>query len=168
MNSQNKKGFSLTEVIIVIAIIGILASIVSVSLSSVRKKAKASSVFQSLNSVTPMAYKCLLKNVAGVYLFNPKVRPGVCSSPDGTGDWPDISGTGWDYANNFWWCDPNYTGTTTPAMCQPYQDGVCGGTSKSYTIANSGTKVGFCYKIDLDSGSKHIWCTANGCQKQGF
>ncbi len=62
MNRYNKysqtKAFTLIELLIVIAVIGVLASIILVRLNSASKKAKVNTIKTSLNSVVPGAILC--------------------------------------------------------------------------------------------------------------
>lgn len=51
MTKSNKKGFTLIEILVVIAIIGVLASIVMSSVNSARAKAQDASIKANLNSL---------------------------------------------------------------------------------------------------------------------
>jgi len=58
MFRRNKKGFTLIEILIVIAIIGALAAIVLVKLSDARKKAKISAVKKIMKSLNVALTDC--------------------------------------------------------------------------------------------------------------
>jgi prepilin-type N-terminal cleavage/methylation domain-containing protein len=166
---RNNKGLTLVELMIVIAMMGIFASIVYVNLSAATKNSKAGSVLQSMTSVAPLAYKCLIKSANVIRITDAAASTNICNSSEGISNWPDIAKTDWGY-NNFYWCNVNYSGTTHPTgtnVCN-YADGSCGGVSKYYISQNSGTTVKFCYGIKNDTSDKYIWCTDQGCQKEGF
>lgn len=55
----NRKGFTLVELLVVIAIIGILASIVLVSLNSARERAQRASLQATVNSINSLALLCV-------------------------------------------------------------------------------------------------------------
>ncbi len=55
---MNKKGFTLVELLVVVAIIGILSSVAVVNLNSARDKAKMSAVKTQLNSILPLINLC--------------------------------------------------------------------------------------------------------------
>ena len=85
------KGFTLVELLVVIAIIGILAAVVLVSLSSQRNKANESASLQSVKSAMPYAADCVLRNVSvPAKTGNGSTATAVCA---GAPNWPVLSGT---------------------------------------------------------------------------
>ena len=58
---KNNKAFTLIELMVVIAIIGILAAVVLTSLSSQRDRARATAALQVAKSVMPLAMDCVMR-----------------------------------------------------------------------------------------------------------
>ncbi len=82
---NNSSGFTLVELLLVMAIIGILAGAVMVGISTSRKRAKVTATLKTANNITAELADCYLnnKNVSGA-----SAGTQICS---GAGDWPDIS-----------------------------------------------------------------------------
>ncbi len=59
---KNKKGFTLVELLLVMAIIGILAGVIMVGMGSSRKKARVTSALKTADSIVAEAAECYLKN----------------------------------------------------------------------------------------------------------
>ena len=55
---KNEIGFTLVEMLVVIAIIGILSSVAVVNLNSARNKSKMAAIKTQLNSVIPLVQLC--------------------------------------------------------------------------------------------------------------
>lgn len=168
-----KKGFTLIEILFVVIIIGILASVILVSLNSARQKARDNGMLSSMKSVVSPAYVCLATTgIASAALTDPSNADSICKDNNGniTGisskGWPDFDKYDWSktvlsdlsQTKGFYWCSPSTKlSDPRPVTVGPYADGSMGGSVSA---------ASFCYM--LKSGSKYIWCTQDGCRKEGF
>lgn len=94
-----KHGFTLTELMIVIAIIGILASVVTVSMKTSVDKSKKASALTTAASVLPELVTCEDDggNIAA-YTGNGPSSADICSASGHSGiKWPSLGTTGWSY-----------------------------------------------------------------------
>ncbi|MDR3558951.1 MAG: type II secretion system protein [Candidatus Pacebacteria bacterium] len=160
MQNKNKKGFTLIEILTIVAIISILVSMILVSIYGAKVKAGDNAAFTSIQSSASAAYMCLLAESSGVSLTVPHdaSSPDVCSV-GGSSSWPPLTKDSWHYdvsgSDGFFWCSIN--GSNPPNTCSSPGSGGCG------YVATSGT---FCYI--LQNGTKKMWCTVDGCRKTGF
>jgi len=170
---KNKKGFTLIEILLIIVIISILATVVLVSIFSSQTKAHDYSAFYSMRGTADISFACLESQLPNVRLspFD-SANGSICIYNPGSGyvdgsgysDWPDISSNKWETnsgvswpADGFYWCSVNSSGTVHPNGVSSYTDGVSGGS-----VSNGN----FCYI--LKNGTKYIWCTQEACKKEGF
>ena len=89
MNKQKQKGFTLTELLLVIAIIGALAGIILASITKAREKAQIAKTVIEVKELSKSIYQ---------YYIDTSVYP-VCGSPcDATTDplLNDLGVSGWD------------------------------------------------------------------------
>lgn len=92
-----RNGFTLVELMVVIAIIGIMASVVTVSMKGSVDRSKKASALTTASSVLPELVTCADDGYeantpsGGTQICN-------CSSCGHSANWPDVvSKTGWDY-----------------------------------------------------------------------
>lgn len=117
---SNKKAFTLIELLIIIAIIGILMSAILISISQTRKNARISSVKTSISSVLTAIVAC--KDGSGV-IANPVANNNICnpvSAGLANAKWPTLP-SGYNYASGIYdSTDCNFTisnSDTTDLIC---------------------------------------------------
>jgi len=105
-----KKGFSLIELLIVIAIIGILASIVMLGLQGARSRSQEASAKASSKNALTLLAEC--KDDSGEALATSPANDGsdlLCCETDECADakaehttehWPNIASTGYSYVHD--------------------------------------------------------------------
>ena len=171
--NKNKSGFTVIEILLVIAIISILVTVILVNIFSARTKSNDMSVFYSMRGTADVAFACLTGRASGVALSSMESAytsiciydmGGVYAADSSYSDWPDVSKDSWSgdlrYAlgeDGFYWCNLGSSGVSHPTFVGAYSDGSIGG----WAAAGN-----FCYM--LKNGDKYIWCTQSGCRKEGF
>jgi prepilin-type N-terminal cleavage/methylation domain-containing protein len=104
---KNKKGFTLIELLVAIAIVGILASVVLVSLGNYRARARSTKLLGSLSSAVAGMQSCW--SFASGNVLIPSSGSNICglssaqsSNAPQYGIWPDLSliGNDYSYAND--------------------------------------------------------------------
>lgn len=159
----SQKGFTLIEILLILAVIVILVSIILVNIIGSREKAQDNSIFTTFKSAASPAYSCFMGDTPGVTLTAPNATGGnsICNPAVINAVWPDFSRYGWsgdstDPDKRFYWCDVNSDGSVVPAT----------GSYNGTTMGGNGSTGSFCFM--LKNGSKYMWCTSRGCRKEGF
>ena len=83
---MKNKAFTLIEILVVIAIVGVLSAVVLVSMSSYGKKARASRVMAQASTVVPSIVRCW--GNGGEVLSPSSVY--ICEKGSGYGSWPTL------------------------------------------------------------------------------
>ncbi len=95
MKNNKNLGFTLLELLVVVAIIGILTSLVMIGLSRSRAKAKIVSAQSTMGSILPIANSCL-DDAEGLLAMDDAISGGgeICDGVET--NWPELVG-GWSY-----------------------------------------------------------------------
>ncbi|MBT3356515.1 type II secretion system protein [bacterium] len=94
----SERGFTLIELLTTVAIIGILASTIFVSLSGQRDRAKLASAMESGRSVIPSAVDCFMTNKQ-LTAWTSASTGGNAICAGSTGVWPSLGDTDCVYEN---------------------------------------------------------------------
>jgi prepilin-type N-terminal cleavage/methylation domain-containing protein len=92
---QNKQGFTMIEILLVIAIIAILASAILVGISGQREKARTSKVLMELSATLQPMMMCWSDGETVVIPSAVAGGGNICSGDSSYGTWPVISSEGW-------------------------------------------------------------------------
>jgi len=86
-SKKNRKGFTLVEMLLAIAILVVLSGAILVSISAQREKARATRMLSEVSAVIPGLYMCLSDGGA---ISSPNAMGGniICNLSSNYGDWP--------------------------------------------------------------------------------
>lgn len=96
---KNKKAFTLIELLIVIAIIGILSSVVLVGTNTAREKARLVKVLSTMKSIEPLANSCVIEG-GGLVIPASNGSGGTAICTSGGEVLPSLAGTDFTYCGN--------------------------------------------------------------------
>jgi prepilin-type N-terminal cleavage/methylation domain-containing protein len=165
---KNKKGFTIIELLIIVAIIGILATVIMIIINSARDKAKDNAALDTMNSIRASAQACIVdttlpQNRLGV---NTAAFTSICLYDPGAGlanavsynDWPVLSNN-WVLPNgqNNLYCS---LGSTDGASCASGFGSTCGYNNLTGKFCYRATNTTYVGKV--------IWCTETACYRGGF
>ena len=138
-----KKAFTLIELMVVIVIIGILATVIGLSVASQTKKARQAAFLESMNSALRAAELCLAEDGG-------TLRPYT--------GWTGSSTTG---AQGNFICAA--TGTVVPDAKWPNQNQLNGYTPSVFST--SVTAVNWTGGLTYATGNLAVICTSSSCNK---
>jgi len=131
---KNDLGFTLVELMTVMAIIAILATAIIMSLSSHKKRAEGAKALTELSAVMQNIYLCIADEGT---VSSPSNGGVICSIGGAYGSWPSMTGslTGYTYSSSGFATQPWFYSVTkaadkvsvccnsTNGRCQKFEDG---------------------------------------------
>lgn len=86
---KSKKGFTLVEIMVAMAIVGILAGLILVSTKSYGAKARSTKAMAQLSSALPSMISCI-GNMGVAKISNPSSGVNICTGVASYGSWPSV------------------------------------------------------------------------------
>jgi type IV pilus assembly protein PilA len=160
---QIQKGFTLIELMIVVAIIGILAAVAIPAYSDYTKKAKLTELVQSTASLKADVEVCIQEN-DGVATACDAGSGGLPTNlfADGTAGGAASTGT----------CDGTQTGYlsgTKVVNCKTLSNGIITAWSAKGIVSNRAGDAGLSYILTPTVGSAGVrWDSSGTCVSEGF
>lgn len=150
--TKQKRAFTLIELLIVIAIIGILAAIIMVSLSNARTKAQKASLKSTAETVGKALGNC---TVSGGSVQRPAAGSGggnICSLGPDYGTYPELPvGVQWDTAYGGNNVNTGYAMVRSDTTVYPLI--YAGGMEPNWAPQCGGVNTGLCQMVSTYSGS---------------
>ncbi len=131
-----KKGFTLVELLVVIAIIGILSTLSVVSLNSARAKSRDARRLSDIKQI---------RTALDMYYDSSSTYPLSCTTTLGTGNCACLTSVGWTNTST-----TNCTGTI---FMQKVPSDPLSSASYTYTSTSSGQSYEIVYKLEANSAS---------------
>jgi len=131
-----KKGFTLVELLVVIAIIGILSTLSVVSLNSARAKSRDARRLSDIKQI---------RTALDMYYDSSSTYPASCTTTLGTGNCACLTSVGWTNTST-----TNCTGTI---FMQKVPSDPLSSASYTYTSTSSGQSYEIVYKLEANSAS---------------
>ena len=131
-----KKGFTLVELLVVIAIIGILSTLSVVSLNSARAKSRDARRLSDIKQI---------RTALDMYYDSSSTYPLSCTTTLGTGNCACLTSVGWTNTST-----TNCTGTI---FMQKVPSDPLSSASYTYTSTSSGQSYEIIYKLEANSAS---------------
>ena len=157
---NSKKGFTLVEVLIVVVIIAILASLIVPRMLMQTEKAKSAEAFQMLGAIKRAGQ--MKFDFSGSYYIPPGADHDIRSDPGMTtnrGDWADLGLKGIETSKDWYYRYYSQDGTSMFITACPYEGGSIDGTTCMTYEESDGNGTYDCNgKFKFNGGNTNI-CT---------